>query len=111
LECLSNVKLICATSYELFQLQSKEYRDGVLHKSEWLDSTVNSNGCKVGMHHWLASKVAEDYAMTSDHDNRWRVGGSVTEVKKDAKIDAASLEEGIRKFATDRSKRLAALQV
>ena len=63
------------------------------------------------MHHWLASKIAEDYAMTSDHDNRWRVGGSVTEVKKDAQIDPASLEAGMRRFAKDRSKRLAALQV
>jgi transketolase len=108
---MPNVKIVCATSYELFQLQTKEYKDAVLHKSEWLDSTVISNGSKIGMHHWLASKIAEDYAMTSDHDNRWRVGGSVTEVKKDAKIDATSLEAGIRKFATDRNKRLAALQV
>ncbi len=108
---MPNVKIICATSYELFQLQSKEYCDSVLHKSEWLDSTVISNGCKIRMHHWLASKIAESYAMTSDHDDRWRVGGSVTEVKKDAKIDATSLEAGIRKFATDRNKRLAALQV
>ncbi|MCP4080299.1 MAG: hypothetical protein GY743_08630 [Planctomycetaceae bacterium] len=108
---MPNVKLVCATSFELFELQSKEYRDGILHKSEWLDSTVISNGCKMGMHPWLASKIAEGYAMTADHDNRWRVGGSVAEVKKDAKIDSVSLEEGIRRFAGDRSKRLAALQV
>ncbi len=47
---MPNVKLVCATSYELFQLQSKEYKDSILHKSEWLDSTVISNGCKMGMH-------------------------------------------------------------
>ncbi len=105
---MPNVKLVCATSFELFELQSKKYRDGILHKSEWLDSTVISNGCKIGMHPWLASKIAEGYAMTADHDNRWRVSGSVAEVKKDAKIDSVSLEEGIRRFAGDRSKRLAA---
>ncbi len=58
---------------------SKEYRDEILHKSEWLDSTVISNGCKMGMHPWLAFKIAEGYAMTADNDNRWRVGGSVAE--------------------------------
>jgi hypothetical protein len=73
---MPNVKLVYAVSYELFQLQTKEYRDSILHKSEWLDSTVISNGCKMGMHPWLASKIAEGYAMTGDHDNRWRVGGS-----------------------------------
>ncbi|HRV80369.1 MAG TPA: transketolase [Planctomycetota bacterium] len=108
---MPNVKIVAAISYELFLLQPKEYSDKVLHKSEWLDSTVISNGCKLGMHPWLASKIAEDYAMTADFDNRWRLGGSVVEVKKDAHIDSVSLEEGIRRFATDRSKRLAALQV
>ncbi len=110
-QTMPNVKLVCATFFELFQLQSKEYRNQILHKSEWLDSTVISNGCKMGMHPWLASKIAEGYAMTAGDDNRWRVGGSVAEVKKDAKIDSISLEEGIRRFAGDRSKRLAALQV
>ncbi|MEZ6002660.1 MAG: hypothetical protein R3F33_00615 [Planctomycetota bacterium] len=108
---MPNVKIVCAVSYELFLLQSKEYRDSVLHKSEWLDSTVISNGCKIGMHPWLASKIAEDYAMTADHDNRWRLGGSIPEVKKDARLDAVSLEEGIRKFASERNVRLAGLQV
>jgi transketolase len=31
---MPNVKLVCAVSYELFQLQTKEYRDSILHKSE-----------------------------------------------------------------------------
>lgn len=108
---MPNVKIVCAVSYELFQLQSKEYKDAVLHKSEWLDSTVISNGCKIGMHPWIASKIAEDYAMTADSDNRWRLGGSIPEVKIDAKLDPASLETGIRRFASERSTRLAGLQV
>ena len=104
-----NVKIVCAVSYELFQLQGKEYRDSVLDKRDWLDSTVISNGSKIGMHPWIAHKVSEEYAMTSDHDDRWRTGGSVAEVKVEAKIDADSLLEGIRRFAADRGKRLAAL--
>ncbi|MEM6572556.1 MAG: transketolase, partial [Planctomycetota bacterium] len=104
-----NCKIVATSSYELFMRQPKEYRDSVLHKSDWLDSTVISNGSRIGMHPWLSTKVAEQYAMTSDHDDRWRTGGSVAEVKVEAKIDAASLMEGIRRFANDREERLGRL--
>lgn len=104
-----NVKIVATSSFELFMRQDKEYRDSVLHKRDWLDSTVISNGSRIGMHPWLSSKVAEEYAMTSDHDNRWRTGGSVAEVKVEAKIDPESLLEGIRRFADDREARLSRL--
>ena len=87
---------------KLFMLQPKEYRDRVLHKAEFLDSTVISNGSKIGMHPWLSSKVAEQYAMTSDWDDRWRTGGSVAEVKEEAHLDPEHLLEGIERFARDR---------
>ena len=104
-----NVKIVATSSYELFMRQPKEYRDSVLHKSDWLDSTVISNGSRIGMHPWLSSKVAEQYAMTSDHDDRWRTGGSVAEVKVEARIDAESLFAGITRFANDREERLGRL--
>ncbi|MCP5024216.1 MAG: hypothetical protein GY930_20905 [bacterium] len=67
---MRNMKLICATSYRLFKLQPKKYRSGILHKTEWLDPTEISNSCKMGIHPWLASKIAKGYAMTADHDKR-----------------------------------------
>ncbi|QDV09790.1 Transketolase [Planctomycetes bacterium Poly30] len=104
-----NCKLIATSSYELFMRQDKEYRDSVLHKSDWLDSTVISNGSRIGMHPWLSSKVAEQYAMTSDHDDRWRTGGSLEEVVAEAKLDPDSLMIGIQRFASDREERLGRL--
>jgi transketolase len=106
-----NVKVVAAISYELFNRQPKDYRDGVLHKSDWLDSTVISNGARIGMHPWLSSKVAEQYAMTSDFDDRWRTGGTVAEVKREAHLDAEHLLEGIRRFARDREERLGRLSL
>ena len=103
-----NCKIVAAISHELFMLQPKEYRDRVLHKAEFLDSTVISNGSKIGMHPWLSSKVAEQYAMTSDWDDRWRTGGSVAEVKEEAHLDPEHLLEGIERFARDRELRLGA---
>lgn len=106
-----NVKVVAAISYELFMRQPKDYRDSVLHKSDWLDSTVISNGARIGMHPWLSSKVAEQYAMTSDFDDRWRTGGTVAEVKREAHLDPEHLLEGIRRFARDREERLGRLSL
>ncbi len=106
-----NCKIVAAISYELFKRQSREYIAGVLHKAEWIDSTVISNGCRMGMHPWISSKVAEEYAMTSDWDDRWRGGGSIAEVRAEGRLDPDSLMEGIRRFASEREQRLGRLQL
>ena len=105
-----NVKLVAAVSWELFQMQDQAYREKVLPWSDWLDSTVITNGGRRLMHDWLAHKVAEQYAMSSDWDDRWRTGGSVEELKVEAHIDAPHLLEGIERFARDREQRLAKLR-
>ena len=104
-----NVKILAATSWELFQQQSREYQDFVLPRGDWLDSTVITNGAKRLMHDWLSSKVAEKYALSPDFDDRWRTGGSVDEVKREAQIDPESLWQGIVRFAKDRQVRLTRL--
>ena len=106
-----NVKLVQACSWELFQLQDRAYRDSVLPMDDWMDSTVITNGARRAMHDWLPHRIAERYAMSSDWDDRWRTGGSVEELKREAKIDPASLWEGIGRFAKAREERLASLRV
>ncbi len=106
-----NVKLVQAVSWELFQLQTQAYRDAVLPRADWLDSTVITNGARRLMHDWLPHKVAERYAMSSDWDDRWRTGGSVEELKKEARIDPDSLWKGIERFANEREARLAEMRV
>jgi transketolase len=103
------VKLVQATSWELFQLQKPAYQGAVLPQEDWLDSTVITNGARRLMHDWLCHKVAEEYAMSSDWDDRWRTGGSVEELKREAHIDPDSLWAGIARFARDRARRLARL--
>jgi transketolase len=104
-----NVKLVQAVSWELFQRQPESYRDSVLPWPDWVDSTVITNGARRLMHDWLPHKLAERYAMSSDWDDRWRTGGSVEELKKEAHIDADSLWAGIARFAAEREQRLAGL--
>jgi transketolase len=106
-----NVKVVIAVSPELFRLQPESYKNRVLPWGEWLDSTVISSMGKRTMHDWIATKVSEDYAMTSDFDDRWRTGGSVDEVIDEAHLNPKWLREGIARFANDREKRLARLRV
>jgi transketolase len=101
-----NLKLVQATSWELFQRQDASYRDSILPHDDWLDSTVLTNGSRRQMLEWMPHKVAAEYAMCSDWDNRWRSGGSGPEIKVEAKIDAESVWEGIARFVADRSERL-----
>ena len=104
------MKLVQAVSWELFQLQSQAYRDSILPRADWIDSTVITNGARRLMHDWLPHKVAERYAMSSDWDDRWRTGGSVEELKREAHIDPDSLWDGIERFAREREQRLAELR-
>jgi len=101
-----NVKLVAAISWELFQLQDRAWRDAVLPRHDWLDSTVITNGARRLMHDWLPHKIAEHYALSSDRDNRWRTGGSYEEVKEEAGLDPESVLAGIREFAGKREERL-----
>lgn len=109
-EARLNVKIVAAISPQLFALQDAEYRNRVLPEKDWIDSTVISNRGRRLMHDWIMTKVAEEYAMTSDWDNRWRTGGSVDEVIEEAHLSPNWLLEGIERFVRDREKRLHRIQ-
>ncbi|MEW6073447.1 MAG: transketolase [Planctomycetota bacterium] len=101
-----NVKLVQATSWQLFRRQPASWRDAVLPRADWLDSTVLTNGSRRQMLDWMPNDVAREYAMSSDWDDRWRTGGSVAELKVEARIDPDSIWAGLARFAADRPARL-----
>lgn len=105
-----NVKVVIAVSPELFRLQPQSYRDRVLPFEDWIDSTVVSSMGRRTMHDWIATKVSEEFALTSDFDDRWRTGGSVDEVIDEAHLNPKWLREGIARFAAARGERLARLR-
>jgi len=76
-----------------------------------MDSTYVTNGSRRLMRDWSASKIADEYALSSDFDDRWRTGGSVEELKVEAHIDPDSVWKGLERFAADRAARLARLRV
>ena len=55
-------------------------------------------------------RIAEEYAMTPDWDNRERTGGSVDEIIAESRINAKWILEGVRRFVTERPARLKRLR-
>jgi transketolase len=101
-----NLKIIYATSSELFAKQSHEYRQTVLNPLDCIDSMVITTQARGLMHDWIFNNVAEEYALSADWDNRWRTGGTVEEVIDEAHLSPHWVLEGIRRFVMDRNARL-----
>jgi transketolase len=101
-----NVKIVYATSPQLFALQPEAYRQHVLSPDDWTDSTVITTQARWLMHDWLFSKVAEEYALSSDWDNRWRTGGNLDELVAEAHLSPDWILKGIEHFVGDRDSRL-----
>jgi len=106
-----NLKIVAAISRELFDLQPEEYKEKVLPREDYLDSTIISNESRKVMRQWVSSYVSEQYAMTSDWDNRWRTGGTVEEVVEEAHLDPEHLLEGIKRFVEDKRERRRKLNI
>jgi len=104
-----NVKVVCVTSPQLFAMQAESYRGQVLSDADKMDSTVVTTQARWLMHDWLFNKVSEEYALSSDWDDRWRTGGTVDEVLDEAHLSPKWLLAGIARFVKDRNKRLGRL--
>ena len=101
-----NVKIICATSPQLFAKQPAAYKEKVLSMADRVDSTVITTQGRWLMHDWLFNKVAEEYALSADWDNRWRTGGTLEDVIEEAHLSPKWILEGIERFVSDRDDRL-----
>jgi transketolase len=105
-----NVKIVAVPSWDLFRRQPAEFRKSLLPDRELMDSTVVANCARRLMRDWIANKIAEEYAMTPDWDDRERTGGSVDEIIDESRINAKWILEGVRRFVADRPERIRRLR-
>jgi transketolase len=101
-----NVKIVCAVSPQLFDLQPEDYRRMVISPADRPDSTVITTQARWLMNDWIFNPLAEEYAISSDWDNRWRTGGTVAEVLEEAHLSSDWICKGIERFVRDRTQRL-----
>ncbi len=105
-----NVKIVAAISPQLFAAQNEAYRASILSPADRCDSTFISNGSRRLMSDWKLHPIANEYAMTSDFDDRWRTGGTLDEVMEEAHLSPDWLLQGIERFVRDRGARLARIR-
>ncbi len=105
-----NVKFVAAPSPQLFALQPESYRRQVISDADRLDSTYITNRAKRLMHDWAFNPLADEYALASDKDDRWRTGGAIDEVLDEAQLSPRHIAEGVVRFALARPQRLARLR-
>ena len=84
--------------------------NGLSPPADRLDSTVITTMARGLMDDWLFNPLAEEYALSSDWDDRWRTGGTVDEVLDEAHLSPEWLLKGIERFVNTRPQRLTALQ-
>ncbi len=105
-----NLKIVCVTSPELFAMQPAAYRAQVISPADRADSTVITTQARKLMHDFLFNSVAEEYALSSDFDDRWRTGGTLEEVIEEAHLSPEWVMEGLKRFAAEREERLRRLR-
>ncbi len=105
-----NVKIVSVASTQLFRLQPESYRQAVVTPADRANSTVITTQARGLMHDWLFNKIADEYALSSDWDNRWRTGGDLSEVIDEAHLSPKWVLEGIQRFAGDRDRRIRRLR-
>jgi len=93
-----NLKIIIATSRELFDLQDEEYKNRVLPLNEYLDSMVITNESRIATNCWISGPLSEKYTLSSDWDNRWRTGGTLDEIIEEAHLDPDNILKGIKRY-------------
>ena len=101
-----NVKVVCASSPELFRLQPIEYQQQVLTAADRADSTVITTQALRLMYDWMFNDLAAEYALSSDWDDRWRTGGTLDELIDEAHLSPRWVLAGIERFVRDRESRL-----
>lgn len=97
-----NLKVVCCVSKELFDMQPKEYRDSVLPEEEWYRSMMVATQGRKNVRDWIPDQRLEAFALTPDHDNRWRTGGSLEDIVAESGLDPESLKAGIDRFVAAR---------
>ena len=102
-----NVKVVAAISDELFQLQPEEYRRSVLPDGAIYDLMIVTTGTRRMWPVRNPGPLTDEYSLVSDWHNEWLTGGTESDVIAEAHLDAESIFNGIRRFATDHDDRIA----
>jgi len=105
-----NVRIVSVISEDLFRFQSQEYKKQIVTDTSLLDSMFITSMTKRIHPISNLGPLAEEYSLSADFDDRWRTGGSESDIIAEAKLDEVSVFNAVKRFAVDRPERLKRLQ-
>ncbi len=101
-----NVRIVAVISEDLFNLQSREYQEKILPLDQRYDCMVVTTMTKRLLPISNLGPLTEEYTLSSDFDDCWRTGGLEPDVITEAKLDPASIYNGVKRFVDERQSRL-----
>jgi len=105
-----NLKFVAVPSRFLFLRQAQAYQDRTITKGDRLNSTYITNMARRCLRDWSFGPLADDWSLSADRDNRWRPGGSVDEIYREAGLDPQSIAENLIAFAQAYPQRMRTLE-
>ena len=102
-----NVRVASVISTELFNDQPAEYRESILPGKARYDAMFVSTMTKRMPPIPNMGPLTEEYSLYADWDDRWRTGGTEPDVIAEARLDADSILDGVRRFAREHDERIA----
>lgn len=100
-----NVKIVCATSAELFHRQTEAYQEIVLSKIDRMNAMLVTTQSRIQMQDWRFTAENDRYTLSADWDDRWRTGGTLEEVIEEAHLSPEWILKGINLFVKERATR------
>lgn len=99
-----NLKIVCATSAELFHRQPEAYQESVLTHFDRKNAMVITTQSRNQMQDWRFYPENDRFTLSADWDDRWRTGGTLEEVLDEAHLSPKWLLQGISTFIKERAK-------
>lgn len=99
-----NLKIVCATSSELFNRQPEDYQEMILTEEDRMNSMIITTQSRSQMQDWIFNPKMTDYALSADWDDRWRTGGTLEEVLDEAHLSPQWILNGISRFVKECGK-------
>ncbi len=96
-----DLKIVMATSWELFARQDSSWRERILTPLDRRRAMVVSNASLRFMSPWHDNPDIEHVSLVPDWDDRWRTGGALEEVAAEAHLDAEHVLAGLVRLRRD----------
>jgi len=101
-----NIKVVSVISEDLFRIQDESFRDSIFSFEDRFNCMFITTFTKRAPPLSGLGPLTEKYSLSADFDDRWRTGGTETDVIAEAHLDEFSILKGVQRFIADHNLRM-----